>query len=64
MVEKDINDLITNCKERKNYKGIYQIFVKRVIDILFCLLLLPFLLLIMIPISIMIKVQDKGPVFS
>ena len=63
MVEKDINDLITNCKERKNYKGIYQIFVKRVIDILFCLLLLPFLLLIMIPISIMIKVQDKGPVF-
>ena len=37
--------------------------VKRVIDILVCLIILPFILLIAIPISIAIKAEDGGPIF-
>ncbi len=41
----------------------YRYGIKRVFDIIGSLLLLPFLLLIMIPVAIMIKLEDKGPVF-
>ncbi|MET3296633.1 UNVERIFIED_ORG: lipopolysaccharide/colanic/teichoic acid biosynthesis glycosyltransferase [Bacillus proteolyticus] len=37
--------------------------IKRIFDIIVSLLLLPFLLLIMIPVAIIIKLEDKGPVF-
>lgn len=51
------------CKDRKKYNGLYQLGVKRVIDIIACLIALPFVLIIMLPIAIAIKVEDHGPVF-
>lgn len=41
----------------------YRYFIKRIFDILLSLLLLPFVLLIMIPVAIAIKIEDKGPIF-
>lgn len=58
-VEKMLNE--TNYKT--NYKGIYQNSIKRLIDIFLCLVGIPFVLLITIPIGIVIKIEDKGPVF-
>lgn len=50
-------------KAKRNYCGVYQILVKRVIDILVCIILLPAILLITIPIAVAIKMEDGGPVF-
>ena len=50
-------------KDRKGYKGFYQIVVKRAIDIIACLVALPFVLLILIPVAIAIKIEDHGPLF-
>lgn len=58
-----VEELYESAKHKRRYKGFYQLFIKRVIDILVCLVLLPFFLLIMIPIAIAIKAEDKGPVF-
>ena len=41
----------------------YRSFIKRLLDIIFSIVLLPFLLLIFIPVAIAIKVEDRGPVF-
>ena len=49
--------------DKKGYSGIYQVFVKRVIDILVSLIALPFIALIGIPVGIAIKCEDGGPVF-
>lgn len=49
--------------QKNNYKGIYQLVVKRLIDILVCLVALPFVLLVCIPVAILIKIEDGGPVF-
>ena len=38
-------------------------FFKRLFDILICLVALPFFLLLLIPIAILIKIEDRGPVF-
>lgn len=38
-------------------------FFKRFFDILICLVFLPFFLLLLLPISILIKLEDRGPVF-
>lgn len=59
----DIEYLLNKTKDKRGYKGIYQIFVKRLIDIVFCILIIPFVLLITIPIAIAIKIEDGGPVF-
>lgn len=50
-------------KRKKNYNGLYQLGIKRVIDIIACLIALPIVLLVMIPICIAIKLEDGGPVF-
>ena len=50
-------------KYKKNYKSFYQIVIKRVVDILFCLMLLPLVLLVTIPVGIAIKIEDGGPIF-
>jgi lipopolysaccharide/colanic/teichoic acid biosynthesis glycosyltransferase len=50
-------------KQKCGYKGIYQLVIKRIIDIVLCLLILPFVLLVMIPIAIAVKLEDGGPVF-
>lgn len=41
----------------------YKKFFKRFIDIVISLICLPFILVLFIPISILIKVEDGGPVF-
>ncbi|KQB91652.1 UDP-phosphate galactose phosphotransferase [Geobacillus sp. PA-3] len=41
----------------------YRYGIKRLFDVIGALLALPLLLIIMIPVSIMIKLEDKGPVF-
>ena len=41
----------------------YKLFIKRLIDIILSLILLPIFILIWIPIAILIKVEDGGPVF-
>lgn len=59
-----VEALYENSKDKKNYKGFYQMVLKRFIDILICLMILPFvILLITIPIAIAIKIEDGGPVF-
>lgn len=50
-------------KHKKGYRGFYQIVIKRVIDIILCLMALPFVLLIVVPVGIAIKLEDRGPVF-
>lgn len=56
-------ELYTNTKNKKGYKSFYQIVFKRIIDIFVCLMALPFVLIIALPISIAIKIEDGGPVF-
>lgn len=51
------------AKGKKGYLGFYQLIVKRGMDIVVCLLALPFVLLVMIPVSIAIKIEDGGPLF-
>lgn len=41
----------------------YHYGIKRLIDILVSILVLPILLIIMIPVYILIKLEDRGPVF-
>lgn len=56
-------ELLKYGKKRNGYKGFYQLVFKRVVDIIVCLVALPFVLLITIPIAIIIKAEDHGPVF-
>lgn len=56
-------ELLKRGKDKRRYKGFYQMVLKRMIDILICLVSLPFVLLITIPVAIIIKIEDKGPVF-
>ena len=58
-----MEELLENAKDKKGYSGIYQLFIKRIIDILICIVALPFVLLVMLPIAVAIKVEDGGPVF-
>ena len=61
--ETKVETAYLNSKDRIGYKGFYQLVVKRAIDILFCLLVLPFVLIVFIPIAIAIKIEDRGPLF-
>lgn len=56
-------ELYTTSKCKKGYKGFYQLCVKRVFDIVACLIALPFVSIVLIPVSIAIKLEDHGPVF-
>ena len=51
----------SKCKE--NYNRLYPVVFKRVLDILLCIIILPFVLLVTIPIAVAIKIEDGGPVF-
>lgn len=59
----NVEELYKSSKHKGNYKGFYQIVLKRFIDILLCIIILPLILLITIPIAIAIKIEDGGPVF-
>ena len=59
----NVEGLYESSKDRKRYKGFYQIVLKRFIDILLCIIIIPVVLLITIPIALAIKLEDDGPVF-
>lgn len=61
--EKNVEELYNSSKNKKGYKGIYQLVIKRIIDIIFCLIILPVILLVTIPVAIAIKIEDGGPIF-
>lgn len=52
-----------SSKHKRGYRGIYQLVIKRIIDVFLCLFALPFVLLVALPIAISIKIEDGGPVF-
>lgn len=56
-------ELYRATKKNENYKGFYQLGIKRLIDIIICLIALPFVLIILIPVAIAIKIEDQGPIF-
>ncbi|WYQ42014.1 sugar transferase [Bacillus sp. FSL W7-1321] len=41
----------------------YQFIIKRLLDILIALILLPILIIVFIPVFLLIKFEDRGPVF-
>ena len=55
-------NLYNKAKHKTGYNGIYQKYIKRAIDLTLSFLILPFALLIMIPIAIAVKISDGGPV--
>ena len=55
--------LYAESKCKQNYKSLYQIVFKRIVDILLCITVLPFVLLVTIPIAAAIRIEDGGPVF-
>ena len=59
----DIEERYQKTKYKKGYKGFYQVVVKRAIDIVLCLIALPFVLLIVLLVGLAIKIEDRGPVF-
>ena len=61
--EVSVTELYETSKHKHGYMGVYQNFIKRIVDIILCLIFLPLVLLITIPIAIAIKVEDRGPVF-
>ena len=63
MRKKTPEELYQESKKKKGYKGIYQLGIKRAVDIVACLMALPFLMIILIPVAIAIKIEDQGPVF-
>lgn len=63
MKNKTPEELYQESKEKKGYKGVYQLVFKRLFDIVACLIALPFVLIILIPVAIAIKIEDQGPVF-
>lgn len=66
VLQNDINDIdmrYSKVKKKKNYKGFYQIMAKRFLDIFFCLLALPFLLIVIAVVAVVIEIDDPGPVF-
>ena len=60
---KKAEDAYQKSKNKNGYKSFYQLGIKRAIDILVCLISLPFVLIILIPVAIAIKVEDHGPLF-
>lgn len=60
---KKAEEAYQKSKSKKGYKGFYQLGIKRAIDIIACLIALPFVLIILIPVAIAIKVEDRGPLF-
>ena len=60
---KKAEEAYQKSKNKKGYNGFYQLGIKRTIDIIACLVALPFVLIVLIPVAIAIKVEDHGPIF-
>lgn len=63
MKNKTPEELYQESIIKNGYKGVYQLVFKRLFDIVACLIALPFVLIILIPVAIAIKIEDQGPVF-
>lgn len=63
MKKKTPEELYQESKNKRGYKGIYQLGIKRAVDIVACLIALPFVLIVLVPVAIAIKIEDHGPVF-
>ena len=57
------SELYEKSKHKRGYKGFYQLVLKRIADVFLCLIALPFVLFVTVPIAIAIKIEDGGPVF-
>ena len=57
------DSLFERTKGKNNYQGFYQNVVKRILDVTIGVLLVPFILLLLIPIALVVKIEDGGPVF-
>ena len=62
-IKTDAQSHYQGTKHKKGYRGFYQLVIKRTADILICLVALPFVLLVTVPIAVAIKIEDGGPVF-
>lgn len=60
---KKAEEAYQKSKNKRGYNGFYQLGIKRAIDIIACLVALPFVLIVLIPVAIVIKVEDHGPIF-
>lgn len=56
-------ELFQKHKDKKRYQGLYQNVVKRGFDVIAGIIAVPFVLLILIPAAIAIKLEDGGPIF-
>ena len=52
-----------SSKKNKGYRGFYQLVIKRGIDVAACVVAMPFVLVVLVPVSVLIKAEDNGPVF-
>ena len=62
-MKKSSKELYEESKNNKGYESFYQLFLKRGIDVIACLIILPIVLIILIPVAIAIKLEDHGPIF-
>ena len=60
---KKAEEAYQRSKTKSGYKGFYQLGIKRIIDIVACIVALPFVLIILLPVAIAIKIEDGGPLF-
>lgn len=58
-----IENQYKKTKHKRGYRGFYQTVIKRIVDVVLCIIALPFVLLIIIPIGLAIKLEDHGPIF-
>lgn len=69
MVDVKVNELTKaeetyqKSRHKHGYKGFYQLGVKRAMDIVICLIVMPIVLLVLVPVAIVIKIEDHGPLF-
>ena len=54
-------DTLVTGKDRSH--GFYSCVVKRIIDLIFCLIGFPFFIIIYIVVGLAIKIEDRGPIF-
>ena len=62
-MKKNPEEMYKESKNKEGYKSVYQLVIKRGIDIIACLIALPFVIIVLIPVAIAIKIEDHGPVF-
>lgn len=58
-----VENMYRQTRQKRGYLGVYQRIVKRIIDVVLCLIAMPLVLLVAIPVAIAIKLEDRGPVF-